>query len=404
MFSWLNSLVSGEEQKAVHGHDQEIKGNTVVGESEEGRPHGNETAHEHGPADAQAKDTAQEHSHTHGGEACHQDEHKHDEVAEIGHGHSHGGEACHGHGHSDEHQEDEAPRVPKTDMLTREQFFRIFSQFQAMAMSEQGKERLRKAVQNGEQVEDELAKMEIDICKELGIDGDHAQACFRLVFEYYQTEDPALCAAFERFLQLQSMACDEAELGPEKFQEKLILMRFEKMKDMGMAGATKEEQDETLEKMKIQMQKLMQLPPEQRAVVQANLMRQMLGSGGEDPQSAMKAQLQAAAQAMIQSGVPQEEVMRQMAQKMASMQVSLGEHGHSHDGKPCHGHGTPTAEQIEQMMKARMQMQDGGAHGHSHDGKPCHGHGQSDLSPQKMQQLHQMRMQQMQQMQKNAAR
>ena len=37
------------------------------------------------------------------------------------------------------------------------------------------------------------------------------------------------------------------------------------------------------------------------------------------------------------------------------------DHGHSHGGKPCHGHG----HEVEQPQ----------SHGHSHGGQPCHGHG-----------------------------
>jgi len=46
----------------------------------------------------------------------------------------------------------------------------------------------------------------------------------------------------------------------------------------------------------------------------------------------------------------------------------FGGHGHSHGGKPCHGHG--------QSNEAEQQMAQAQAHGHSHGGKPCsHGHG-----------------------------
>ena len=42
------------------------------------------------------------------------------------------------------------------------------------------------------------------------------------------------------------------------------------------------------------------------------------------------------------------------------------QHGHSHGGKPCHGHGQPGA--------GTGSTQDVAQHGHSHGGKPCHGH------------------------------
>lgn len=46
------------------------------------------------------------------------------------------------------------------------------------------------------------------------------------------------------------------------------------------------------------------------------------------------------------------------------------EHGHSHDGKPCHGH-----DHSHQP------------HGHSHNGQPCHGHGHGHGAPTQAQML-----------------
>ena len=48
------------------------------------------------------------------------------------------------------------------------------------------------------------------------------------------------------------------------------------------------------------------------------------------------------------------------AQKMGQDPGSA--HGHSHNGQPCHGHGSHGHSH--------------GSHGHTHNGQPCHGHGQ----------------------------
>lgn len=59
-----------------------------------------------------------------------------------------------------------------------------------------------------------------------------------------------------------------------------------------------------------------------------------------------------------------------------------GQHGHSHNGQPCHGHGD----------HAHHQQQQHASHGHSHNGQPCHGHhGHGPMG-----QMHPMQMQMMQ--------
>ncbi len=55
-------------------------------------------------------------------------------------------------------------------------------------------------------------------------------------------------------------------------------------------------------------------------------------------------------------------------------------HGHSHGGKPCHGHGGQAGGHGHSHGgngggHGHSHGGNGGGHGHSHGGKPCHGHG-----------------------------
>ena len=54
--------------------------------------------------------------------------------------------------------------------------------------------------------------------------------------------------------------------------------------------------------------------------------------------------------------------------KKHGLPLPQSNHGHSHNGQPCHGHG---------------QQQ---SHGHSHNGQPCHGHGHGP-TPQQIQSM-----------------
>ncbi len=82
----------------------------------------------------------------------------------------------------------------------------------------------------------------------------------------------------------------------------------------------------------------------------------------------------------IENPDPEDELklMRYQALNMMMQQDDHGDHhGHSHDGKPCggHGHAEPAPKQQQQ-------------HGHSHDGKPCGGHGHAEPAPAPKQQQH----------------
>lgn len=73
------------------------------------------------------------------------------------------------------------------------------------------------------------------------------------------------------------------------------------------------------------------------------------------------------------------EVSREVATRFGQVIPEHG-HGHSHDGKPCHGHGSHGSHAHSHES----------SHGHSHNGQPCHGHGHdhghghSHGSPQQM--------------------
>ncbi|KNC72463.1 hypothetical protein SARC_14979 [Sphaeroforma arctica JP610] len=62
--------------------------------------------------------------------------------------------------------------------------------------------------------------------------------------------------------------------------------------------------------------------------------------------------------------------LQECADALGQQRRTESKGGHSHDGKPCHGHGPPTEED-----HGHSHGNGAPEHGHSHDGKPCHGHG-----------------------------
>lgn len=65
-----------------------------------------------------------------------------------------------------------------------------------------------------------------EIAEKAGLDGKDACSHFKYVLKFYK-EDTVLCEEFVKFCELESNACDEAEMGPEKFKEVQDKMKME---------------------------------------------------------------------------------------------------------------------------------------------------------------------------------
>ena len=97
--------------------------------------------------------------------------------------------------------------------------------------------------------------MGLRVSLQFGFDGDYGLRCFKRVLEYYKN-DPPLTYQFMYFCQMcvrrawrrrrsctkegltgptgcrESMACDEAELGPEGMQKKMEAMRVKQQEEV----------------------------------------------------------------------------------------------------------------------------------------------------------------------------
>lgn len=70
------------------------------------------------------------------------------------------------------------------------------------------------------------------------MDGKEACDHFKYVLKFYK-DDAVLCEEFVKFCERESNACDEAEMGPEKFkesQQKLLLQ--DASRDKSVASST----------------------------------------------------------------------------------------------------------------------------------------------------------------------
>ena len=60
--------------------------------------------------------------------------------------------------------------------------------------------------------------MQEEVAAKAGLDGKEVCGHFKFVLKYYK-DDSVLCEEFLKFCEIESSACDEAELGPEGFKE-----------------------------------------------------------------------------------------------------------------------------------------------------------------------------------------
>ena len=250
--------------------------------------------------------------------------------------------------------------------------------------------RLKAAHDGGNSVDDEVTKVQCEVIAELGHDPVAVQEMFSRVLNHYSDDDEFI-DAFTDFMEVESNACELAELGAEGLQQKrqetqraqqeevqqtMHALQKEAMKIKSLQMILKmgaEEQSQMIKMSMQQMRELLAKKPEMKDKVKASLLQRGIPVEHiDDP-----IELVAVAEAKMQ-GIQDEtkaELLKNaedaglspddfLGQQMANLSMRAqafqqmhgiggghGHEGHSHGGKPCHGHGEPD-------------------HGHSH------GHGQ----------------------------
>nr|GEY43523.1 hypothetical protein [Tanacetum cinerariifolium] len=143
-------------------------------------------------------------------------------------------------------------------MLTREELIHLFDRFSDLTSHPNVKKRIADAVADNQEAVAVTTAIQEEILMEMGVDPAHGLACLgKLNMEYENDQD--LMVRFYGFVAKEEMACEEAELGPEEYSERLQMQQnlhqrqLEMLKHMRSYGA--DDQSAILEKLRQQLEK-----------------------------------------------------------------------------------------------------------------------------------------------------
>lgn len=105
-------------------------------------------------------------------------------------------------------------------MLSREQLVYLFDRFSVLVSQPDVKERIVEAVNDKQEPVAVTTAIQEEIFLEMRVDPSFGLACLGKVNMTYEN-DQDLMVRYYRFIANEELACDEAELGPEEFAERL---------------------------------------------------------------------------------------------------------------------------------------------------------------------------------------
>ncbi|OMO85398.1 hypothetical protein CCACVL1_10226 [Corchorus capsularis] len=111
-------------------------------------------------------------------------------------------------------------QLQKHEFLSREQLIYLFDRFSALISQPDVKKRIVDAVNDKQEPVAVTTAIQEGICLEMGVDPGFGLSCLgKLNITYENDQD--LMIRYYRFVANEELACDEAELEPEEFAEKL---------------------------------------------------------------------------------------------------------------------------------------------------------------------------------------
>ncbi|XWS30512.1 hypothetical protein CRYUN_Cryun24cG0123900 [Craigia yunnanensis] len=111
-------------------------------------------------------------------------------------------------------------QLQKYGMLSREQLVYLFDRFSVLVSQPYVKKRIIEAVNDKQEPVAVTTAVQEEIFLEMGIDPSFGLASLGKVNMTYEN-DQDLMISYYRFVANEELACDEAELKPEEFAEKL---------------------------------------------------------------------------------------------------------------------------------------------------------------------------------------
>ncbi|KAJ9152718.1 hypothetical protein P3X46_026253 [Hevea brasiliensis] len=110
--------------------------------------------------------------------------------------------------------------LQSTGMLSKEQLLLLFDRFSQLTSQPDVKKRIKDGVNDKQEAVAVTTAIQEAIFLEMGIDPSFGISCLGKVNMVYEN-DQDLMIRFYKFVASEEMACDEAELGPKEFTEKM---------------------------------------------------------------------------------------------------------------------------------------------------------------------------------------
>ncbi|XP_009784303.1 uncharacterized protein LOC107789946 [Nicotiana tabacum] len=111
-----------------------------------------------------------------------------------------------------------------SEMLSKEQLLHLFDRFAFLTSQPDVKKRIADAVSDKQEAVAVTTAIQEEIFSEMGIDPRFGLACLGKINMTYES-DRDLMIRFYEFVAKEEMACEEAELGPDGFAERLKMQQ-----------------------------------------------------------------------------------------------------------------------------------------------------------------------------------
>ncbi|XP_019238793.1 PREDICTED: LOW QUALITY PROTEIN: uncharacterized protein LOC109218853 [Nicotiana attenuata] len=111
-----------------------------------------------------------------------------------------------------------------SEMLSKEQLLHLFDRFAFLTSQPDVKKRIADAVSDKQEAVAVTTAIQEEILSEMGIDPRIGLACLGKINMTYES-DQDLMIRFYEFVAKEEMACEEAELGPDGFAERLKMQQ-----------------------------------------------------------------------------------------------------------------------------------------------------------------------------------
>lgn len=111
-------------------------------------------------------------------------------------------------------------QLQSSGMLSGEQLFHLFNRFTSLTSLPDVKKRIAEAVEDKQEAVAVTTAIQEEIFLEMGVDPSFGLSCLGKVNMVYEN-DQELMIHFYKFVAREEMACDEAELGPDEFTERI---------------------------------------------------------------------------------------------------------------------------------------------------------------------------------------